>query len=247
MPKPPDDDDDDLELELEPVDPEILAMEQERGRRKTEEAVARVDIDEILDKQRDQQQSNYDVDWSRFRALRFTTRHLLILTAILAIGLTLKVQLGGCMALFVMGLTAIGAGWYVVALTERRETAERRRIREEFYAAHGAKRAAASTPQEEGFQLPSPAAPRREFRFAFSLKEMFITMTIAAVMLGLLFTLGPKVITIALGAIALVGLAVQTFGWFDPPPAIVLGWWLLLMLYLLLGLLTAFGMEIFGP
>ncbi len=247
MPKPPDDDDDDdLELELEPVDPEILAMEQERGRRKTEEAVARVDIDEILDKQRDQQ-GNYDVDWSRFKSFRFTTRHLLILTAILAIGLTLNVQLGGCMALFVMALTAIGAGWYVVALTERREAAERRRMRDEFYAAQGAKRAATDDGENEGFQLPSPAAPRREFRFAFSLKEMFITMTVAAVMLGLLLALGPKVITIALGVIALLGLAVQTFGWFDPPPAIVLGWWLLLMLYLLLGLLTAFGMEIFGP
>ena len=46
--------------------------------------------------------------------------------------------------------------------------------------------------------------------------------------------------TITLGAVALVGLAVQTFGLFDPPPAVVFGWWMLLVLYLALGLLAAF-------
>src|SRR5262245_11993283 len=107
----PNEDDDDFELELEPVDPEIIEMERQRGSRKTEDAVAKVKFEEI-----DQKPANadYDVDWSRLRQFRFTTRHLLILTAILAIGLTLKVQLGGCMALFVMAVVGIGASWFAV-------------------------------------------------------------------------------------------------------------------------------------
>ena len=89
--QPPDEDDDDFELELEPVDPEILAMERQRGQQKTDEAVAKVDFDEI---DRERTYGDYDIDWSQLRNFRFTTRHLLIVTAMLALGLTLHVQLG---------------------------------------------------------------------------------------------------------------------------------------------------------
>ena len=96
--------------------------------------------------------------------------------------------------------------------------------------------------------MPAPYEPEAqrvsEFRFAFSTQQLLITLGAAAVMLGLLRIVGPRALTITLGAMAVVGLAVQTFGLFDPPPAIVLGWWLLLVLYLALGLLTAFWPSI---
>jgi hypothetical protein len=64
--------------------------------------------------------------------------------------------------------------------------------------------------------------------------------------LGIMRLVSPEGLTIALGLIALVGLAIQTFGWIDPPPALVLGWWLLMMLYLGMGLLTAFFPNLLG-
>jgi hypothetical protein len=233
--RPPPDEDDDFELELEAVDPEILAHERLRGQQKTDEAIAKVDIDELYKKP---ENFEYDVEWSKLRQFKFTTRHLLILTAVLAFGLTLKMTLGGCMALFVAALLAIAAGWYAVVRVERREAAERERRRREFDAARAASPIAVA--QGASVWIEESRPPRPEFRFAFSLKQVFITMTVAAVMLGMLLLAGPKALVITLGVLSLVGLAVQTFGWFDPPPGVVFGWWMLLMLYLALGLLTAF-------
>lgn len=235
---PSNDDDDDFELELEPIDPDILAHERQRGDRQTEEAVAKVKFEEI-----DQPTSHadYDVDWGKLRQFRFTTRHLLIATAILAIGLTLKVQLGTCMALFVMAVAAVGASWFAVYRVERREDAAREQRRKDFYAGRSGDMPASIAIDEAEWNTPPP---RADFKFAFSLKQLLITMTAAAVLLGVLRVIDVKALTITLGAIALVGLVVQTFGLFDPPPAVVLAWWLLLMLYLLLGLLTAFFPEL---
>lgn len=232
---PPDEDDDDFELELEAIDPEILAHERLRGQQKTDEAIAKVDVDELYKKP---ENFEYDVEWSKLRQFKFTTRHLLILTAVFAFGFTLYLSLSGCMALFVAVLLAIAAGWYAVVRVERREAAERERRRREFDAARSASPIAVEPGASTWIDESRP--PRPEFRFAFSLKQVFITMTVAAVLLGLLLLAGPKALVITLGVLSLAGLAVQTFGWFDPPPAVVFGWWMLLVLYLALGLLTAF-------
>jgi hypothetical protein len=237
----PNEDDDDFELELEPIDPEILELERQRGGRKTEDAVAKIKFEEI-----DQAapHSDYDVDWGKLRQFRFTTRHLLIVTAILALGLTLKVQLGWCMALFVMAVVGIGASWFAVYRAERREAAAREQRRQDFYA--GRSDLPASVAIDPADLEPAPP-PREEFRFAFSVKQMMVTMTAAAVLLAVLRFIDVKALTITLGAIALVGLVIQTFGLFEPAPAVVLAWWVLLVLYLILGLLTAFFPELMAP
>ena len=242
---PPHDDDDDYELELEPVDAEILEIERQRGQRKTEEAISKVNVDELYE---ERAYADLDVDWSKLRQFRFTTRHLLILTAILAIGLTLVTLLDACGAVIVAVLAAIGVGWFVVRRMELREAAERARRREEFFATRGASGEAATTEAPFSLETPEEAStPRKvgdykwsDIKLAFSLKQLFITMTIAAVVVALLAVIGAKTVTIALGAIALAGIAVQVFGFFDPSPIIVLGWWLLLMMYLGLGLLAVF-------
>ena len=71
-------------------------------------------------------------------------------------------------------------------------------------------------------------------------------MTIATVALGVLSFVGLEALTITIGLFALVGLAVQAFGWFDPPPTVVFAWWILLVLYLALGLLIARFPQILG-
>jgi hypothetical protein len=241
MPPAPPEDDDDFELELEPVDPEILETERQRAQRKTDEVVTKATFEEL--QQLRPQHHDYDLDLSTLRQFRFTTRHLLIFTAILAIGLALKELMGGCMSLFVMSLTAICAGWFAVYRTERRQALELARQREKFLASRGPS-GASPTAGDEGL-ASAPSTPR-EFRFAFSLKQMLITIAAAAVFLTIVRLFGPKALTMTLGIIALVGLAVQTFGLFDPPPAVVFAWWILLMLYLALGLLTAFFPALMG-
>jgi hypothetical protein len=244
----PDPDDDDFELELEPVDPEILAHSQRRVEEKTDEALRRVDVDELVRKPgADGGYGDYDVDWSALRQFRFTTRHLLILTAVLAFCMTLFLSFDGCMAIFIGSLIVIGFGWFGVYRIERREKKERERLRREIEAALGRnKPAAAENPWTDDEAAAAAALPRQEFRFAFSLKQVFITMTVAAIVLGVLTVVGLKALTITLGACALAGLAVQTFGWFDPPPAVILAWWMMLVLYLALGLLIAKFPQILG-
>jgi hypothetical protein len=236
MPSPPPEDDDDFELELEPVDPDILAHERERAQAKTDAAVTKATFDELYE--HPPENHDYDLDFSQLRQFRFTTRHLLILTAILAIGLTLYLQLGGCMALFVMAAAAVGCGYFVIYRKERREALELERRRKEFLAQGPAPARPAA--DDDGPWEAEPPEPSREFRFAFSLKQVMITMTAAAVFLAVLRFVNVEALTLTLGLLALVGLAVQTFGFVDPPPAVVFGWWILLVLYLALGLLAAF-------
>jgi hypothetical protein len=243
----PDPDDDDFELELEPVDPEVLAHSQRRVEEKTDEALRRVDVDELVRRPGADGYGDYDVDWSKLRQFRFTTRHLLILTAVLAFCMTLFLLLEGCMAIFVGSLIAVGVGWFGVYRIERREKKERERLKREIEAALGRGKSAEESPWTEGDEAAAAAAlSRKEFRFAFSLKQVFITITVAAIVLGVLTVVGLKALTITLGAFALAGLAVQTFGWFDPPPAVVLAWWMMLVLYLALGLLIAKFPQILG-
>jgi hypothetical protein len=77
---------------------------------------------------------------------------------------------------------------------------------------------------------------------AFSLKQLFITMTVAAVMMALIASIGPDRMAIVLGLIALAGLVVQAAG-VEAPAVVVLGWWLLLAMYLVVGLIAALRPE----
>lgn len=230
-----DEDDDDFELELEPVDPEILAMEQRRAQQKTDEAAAKVDIEEIIRQKVGDKYGygDYDVSWNWLRQFRFTTRHVLILTAVLAFGMALFKGLGGCSGLFVAGVIAIGVGWFAVMRHERKLEAERQRMREEFAATR------TISGLDSGASAPV-GVPQSRFavKFSYSMQELMIAMTIAAVVFGLVYSFGPEAVTLTLGVIALAGLAVQAMG-FDPPRIVVLGWWLLLVIYLAAGLITA--------
>ena len=223
------DDEDDGEYELEPVDPEILAHERQRGELKTSQAKSAVDIDEVY---RETEASD-PITWDDLRGFRFTIRHLLIATAVLAIVLTLW-ELARWLGLFIAGIAALAAGWFFVLRKERRDRLLLQRRLEELE-------------QSDGDELPtaiddeSVVSVEPAWRFSFSLKEMFAALTAAAVVFGLVHVLGgPENAALFLGMIALAGLVLQLFG-FEAPPVVILGWWLLLVLYIVVSLWAAFG------
>jgi hypothetical protein len=228
-PKPPPDDDDDYELELEPIDPEILAIERARGNHRTESVVERIDVDELYGDTGSY--SDLTVDWSGLRHFRFTTQHLLVLTAVLAVVMTVFRLLNPGKAIVVIGAVLLAAGWYWASRLERRQQAERARRRAEFFGQ------AAAMEASDASLASSESLPRVPFKFAFSTKELLIATTAAAVVLALLRIMGADALSMALGIVALTGLAANAMG-YDPPPQVVLGWWLLLVMYLAVGLLA---------
>ncbi|MCA9261435.1 MAG: hypothetical protein KDA61_19600 [Planctomycetales bacterium] len=226
-PSSPSDPDDD-ELELEPVDPEVLASERRRAEAKTTAAFERVNVDELI---REHEGSD-DLDFELPKNFRFTTRHLLILTAIAAMVMALFQAQGGCMTAFILGVVGVSGGWIWVTILERRRDAQRRRRRE---ALLHPERAAIDEVETSDIDAD---APRRGFEFAFSTRQLLIAVTVAAAILGLLQIATPGAISLTMGLLALAGLAVNAAG-FEPPREIVLGWWALLALYLLFGFVAA--------
>ncbi len=76
-------------------------------------------------------------------------------------------------------------------------------------------------------------------RFRFSVAELIVAMTVAAVSFGLLHSLGSTSGTATvLGFVALAGLLAHVLG-VNPPNAMVLSWWFILVLYVALSLVAA--------
>ncbi len=231
---------DDGEYELEPIDPEVLKHQEERARRKTREAEDSVDINEVFDSV----DADDPVDFDSLKQFRFTTRHLLILTAVLAVVMTMVTRQGPCMGLFVSSVVALAAGWWFVLREESRRLAKIEADRQRFRDKLAARRAV-----EDGKPLPPPASDEQfeqlnaawedendqepSFKFAFSTKELLLTFTVAALILGFAQVLGASNAALLLGLIALVGLLVQAFGVYLPP-VVILGWWMLMVMYIVL-------------
>jgi hypothetical protein len=226
------------EYELEPIDPEILEHERQQAEQKTRQAESAFDIDKVYD----ELESTDPVTWDDLQGFRFTTRHLLIVTALLAMVLTL-VKLNQCMGLFVAGAATLAAGWYFVLRKERREGVERARHRQEVDRRFAAERGETVDVGQLPTKVDEPepeTAVGPAFHFSFSMKEMLGAMTVAAVLFALVRGLGgPNNAATLLGLIALTGLVVHLMG-FDPPHVVVLGWWLLLVFYIVVSIWAAF-------
>ena len=86
----------------------------------------------------------------------------------------------------------------------------------------------------------SPAFP---FRFQFSLWQLLVAMTCAALLIGLVRILGgPAHTATALGFLVLIGLMISAIG-VNPPEILVLGWWLILVLYVLFSIVAMLGVA----
>jgi hypothetical protein len=221
----PDDEND--EYELEPIDPEILAIEKARGAKRTESAVERIDVDELYGDTNNY--SDLTVDLSQLKQFRFTTRHLLVLTAVLAIVMTLFTVLTTMKAVGVLAAVLLAGGWFYASQLERRQNAERARRKAAFFR-DGDKIAEMA----DAALVDEAPRPRVAIKFAFSMKELFITMTVAAVAVAGFTLMGPEVVSLVFGGFALVGLIAVAMG-VEPPPLVVLGWWLSLVIYLSVG------------
>jgi Flp pilus assembly protein TadB len=238
--QPVDDDDDDFEFELEEVDPEILEHARRRGERQVQETEARAAHMETFDAP-----SEADpITLHDFEGFRFTTQHLLIATAILAVFMSIVRLGGGCNALFISALTSLAYGWWFVLRKERLERLERERRR-----AEAAQRLSQLQRNEQGELIRSsegtlmaydeeeekliPEKPA--FTFSFSLKEVMIVFVIAAVILGLASLFTPQTAALILGIVAVIGLVVLIMG-FELPGIIVFGWWVLIGLYVVMSI-----------
>jgi hypothetical protein len=255
-----DDDDDGADYELEPPDEEITAAAERRGKEAIEASRADIDIDEIY-RDAGQRSSEEFLDGllKNFKLrFRFQISHLLILTAVLAIVLTLaKLQLLG-VAVFLLIVFSVAGLFFYLQIQERKAEEEATRRREEMYARRRAQMqktagggAPVATPEHPLGPLPNGdrtavasdetwhAPPRQGFRFRFSMAELLIAMTTAAVVFGLVHVLGsPSNTATLLGFVALIGLIVHAVG-FEPPGVVVLGWWFVLVLYVCLSILAA--------
>ncbi len=243
---PLDDDDDDLELELEPIDPEILEHKRRQTIRQTRKAEDAVDINEAFD----EAASSDPFEISDLKQFRFSIRHLLIVTALLSIAMTVFKSTGPCNGTLIIFVLTVVTGWWFVVRKERRQQHEFQLRKQEMKARIAAQRAAEDG--DQGAATPSPAPAEitfdsppgpPSFRFSFSLKELFGAFTAAALLLGLLsFIGGEQNVALLLGMVALFGLVVHAMG-FEPPHLAVLGWWILLVLYILISAVAAFGND----
>ena len=86
---------------------------------------------------------------------------------------------------------------------------------------------------------------REALQFRFSVRQLLIFMTVAAVTLGMLrFMGGSSVMASVLGLVARGGLGVYAAG-YEPPASMVMGWWMTLVLYVVVSILTAL-MSVFA-
>jgi len=253
-----DDWDNDADYELEPPDADVLAAEERRAKDALEASRSSIDIEEIYREESRDRGGEILQEWTRNLKFRFQVKHLLIGTALLAIALTL--WRWGMLGTTLVILTMLSiAGLYLyLQWQEKKQRDEAERQRREMYArrrAHFENRGG-STADDAAEAKPEPIAPppplpnetdevwqatmtQEKFRIRFSLREMMLAITAAAVILGLVQVLGgaDKAATL-LGFVALIGLVVHALG-FEPPEIVVLGWWLILVLYVLLSIVAA--------
>jgi hypothetical protein len=248
--------DDDTEYEVEPPDADVLALEKRRAEEIVESSEMSIDVDEIyrdLDR-RDSAESPFQ--WPDSFRFKFQVKHLLIVTAVLAIVLTMWRLEMLVNFLGVIVLTLLGGGLAYMELKEQRRWAEAERIWNEKYRRRReflerTARTRQRNPNSpttiyddltfDSSRPPAEVPALEKFKFQFSLLNLFGAMTLAAVVLGVTHMLGgPAIAAMLLGLVALLGLVVHAFG-FDPPEFVVLGWWLILVLYIMMGLATTIG------
>jgi hypothetical protein len=216
-----------------------------------------IDVDEIY-REMDGRNNEHRRRDSEQPGFQFQVKHLLVLTAVVAVLLTIMrfEGFGKVAALAALAL-ASGTLGYFDWREQQRWIAAQRRFQEKYerrrrFFEERARVAAASPSNKEEVTIyddlsygsapgypdwaaDAPAA-RIQFRFQFSVQQMLIATTVAAVMLMVIQWLGgPQNAASLLGMIALGGLLAHALG-FDPPEMVILGWWMVLFLYILLSI-----------
>jgi hypothetical protein len=248
-PQPPPNVDDEGDYELEPPDATIIAAEQRRGKDSIEASRAAIDIDQIYREADRDLGSELVEKWLKEYRFQFQVKHILIATALLAVALTLwKLEVLG-KTLWILFMLGVASFYVYLQWQESKHQRAAQERRERMYARRRAMQARQQGQQvddeellEEPADTPGVApadeiaketSARLPLRFQFSLKQLLVTMTIAAVIFGAVHWLGGNHTATLLGFVAIVGLVVYAIG-VNTPELIVLGWWLILVLYVLI-------------
>ena len=178
-------------------------------------------------------------------------KHLLILTAVVAMLLAFRTAFGvgfGTILIVAFMLSVAGVSLYL-KLVENKRQEEANRRREKMYAERRARQAQkAGQPIDDDWQAEPIAGPAEvtahsspfpDFRFQFSMAQLFMVITGAALFLGLGAAVGGAAsIATLCGLAALAGLIVPALG-LRPPEFVVFVWWMLLLVFVVLSISTA--------
>lgn len=255
-----DDWDSDAELELEPPDPEVIAAEERRTAAAVDTHRKSIDVEEVYRDFEANRDSEVLAEWvERLRNFRwqFQVRHLLVLTAVVALLLAIRQWMNWGTILIVGIMLAVAGVSLVLKLEENKRQEEADRRRRKMYAERRARQNTQNAPpvsmhdEEEDEPEPvrnpaAPAAAERSFHFQFSLSQLLAVTTIAAVLLGLGGAIGgmPGLATLC-GVLALAGLLIPVLG-ISPPAVAVFAWWVVLALYVVLSLSAALWVALGG-
>jgi small-conductance mechanosensitive channel len=250
---------DDDEYELEPLDPAIVNAEKRHAKEVAEQVRASIDIDEVYRDAERNRGTEILENWARNFHYRFHIKHVLIATAVVVIGIALAQFSYFVPAITILVIGSIVGLYFYLNWHERQQQAEAYEKRQEMYAKRRERMLAkGGTPVDDEPLAPieltaptvssspnaatdmwdeSPAPESVPIRF--SLRSLMIAITVAAVILGMIYFLGgPGPTATILGLIAFVGLVIHAVG-FEPPQSLILGWWFILLLYVLLTIVGA--------
>ena len=216
--------DEDADYELEGPDEQVLEGERRRAEAELLKAQSAVDIDAIY--REVEAEPDWGEMWAGFR-FRYQTKHLLILTTVVAV-LTTAITSLGWPTVIILGtvLCLAGAHGYLAWRENQRQQrleVRRKQIYERARMVREGTSVANLPPIEMEEEESEPVVEGTPFQFNFSRNEYLITAVIALVLVGLIYATGFNSAAIVVGFIALVGLAAHAFG-FEPPGIVVLGW-----------------------
>lgn len=235
-------DGDDDEYELEAPDAEVIASQKRLAEENIAAVESRIDVDELLRGEERYSHEQWISDSLKGDRFRFQTKHLLMVTALLAIYLTIGQSFGFLLATFLYFVVGVSTSLYYLNRKDEEHAAKFAKRKQELRnkLRKGSPLPSGETPQPNKVDatlndaLGEAIKQGREFRFSFSLKHMMMAVTIAVVVLGLSQILGGY-FTFLLGVVAGVGLGVHVAG-FEPPELVVMGWWVVLAVYVLMSI-----------
>lgn len=246
MPHDPHSAADDDEYELEAPDEDVLEHARKRAAADFRQATDSLEIDNA---QRAMEERHM-LDPSDDFQFQFQTKHLLIATAVLAIGLTLAKLTNG-FAVLMVGTTValIITHWYLnrreqkrldEASARRAEAVRKLRERQATENIGGPPPTMYDEELEEADAEFEAAVEESRFRLSFSFQDMMIAVTVAAVVMGIGAAIGSKALAVVLGLVAVTGLLTYALG-VQPPARVVMVWWVTLLLYIVVCVLQAIG------
>lgn len=240
--------DDGDEYELEAPDDSIVDFAKQQAAEDLERANEALEIDQAQKAMEERQMfDGEDIDFK----FRFQIKHMLIATTVLSLVMSLTVLLEANLFAVLLVLIFIGLAAAHAFLNYREQKrvekasqlrmAALRRMRE---------REAGHAPSEDLTMYDEELEPVDEefegavkderLKLSFSVKDMLIATTVAAVVMGIGALMPPPVLAVLLGLVAVTGLAAYGLG-AQPPKEVITVWWMTLAMYVLLCLGRATG------